>query len=139
MITIRLADDADENRVFALSLDFPAPYGIDRETFGETWNQKLADSSAYVAVAEVDGAVVGYVSGYAHTAFYANGATVWIDEIFVREDLRGRGIGRNLMDGVSKWAKERGCKLVALATLGAADFYQTLGYEDSAKYFKKHL
>ena len=139
MTTIRKAEDADESAVFALAQEFPATMSIDRTAFHDTWRHKLNDANSYIAVAEVGGTVVGYVSGYAHTTFYANGLTAWIDEILVREDMRRKGIGRKLMDELARWSKERGCKLAALATRRASEFYRALGYEDSARYYKKFL
>jgi hypothetical protein len=43
------------------------------------------------------------------------------------------------MQGFEAWAAKRGSKLVALATRRAAPFYQALGYEESAIYFRKLL
>ena len=62
-----------------------------------------------------------------------------MEEVFVRGDLRGRGIGRALMTEFERWARGRGCALVALATRRAAPFYHALGYEDSATYLRKLL
>ena len=46
---------------------------------------------------------------------------------------------RHLMAAAEDWARARGAAYVALATRRAAPFYQALGYEDSAIYFKKPL
>jgi hypothetical protein len=43
------------------------------------------------------------------------------------------------MQDFERWAAERGAKLVALATRRAAPFYQALGYQESATYFRKLL
>jgi GNAT superfamily N-acetyltransferase len=63
----------------------------------------------------------------------------WVEEIMVSEALRRQGIGQLLMQEFEAWAVARGCKLVALATRRAAVFYQALGYEESATYFRKLL
>ena len=44
-----------------------------------------------------------------------------------------------LLVAAEDWARRRGARYVALATRRAAPFYQALGYEDSAVYFKKPL
>ena len=62
-----------------------------------------------------------------------------MEEVFVRGDLRGLGIGRALMARFEQWARDRGCALVALATRRAAPFYHALGYQDSAAYLRKLL
>ncbi len=57
----------------------------------------------------------------------------------MRDQDRGRGIGRILMDAFERWAATEGCALVALATRRAGPFYRALGYEESATYFRKVL
>jgi hypothetical protein len=41
------------------------------------------------------------------------------------------------MGDFEAWAASRECKLVALATRRAADFYQAIGCAESATYFRK--
>ncbi len=61
----------------------------------------------------------------------------WAEEVFVRSQYRGRGVGRALMSTFGQWAAARNCTLVALATRRAAPFYRALGYEESAIYLRK--
>jgi GNAT superfamily N-acetyltransferase len=62
-----------------------------------------------------------------------------VEELFVLNEFRGKKIGKKLMEIIEERALERGSKLVALATRRASDFYKAIGYEESAKYFKKSL
>ena len=57
----------------------------------------------------------------------------------VGETFRRQGIGRRLMEAFEAWALAREAKIIALATRRAADFYEALGYEESAAYFRKRL
>jgi GNAT superfamily N-acetyltransferase len=82
---------------------------------------------------------VGYLLGFEHLTFYANGRVAWVEELFVCDDHRGRGAGQALMGAFEDWARGRGCALAALATRRAASFYRTLGYQDSAAYLRKLL
>ncbi len=43
------------------------------------------------------------------------------------------------MANFENWAQDGNCKIVALATRRAEDFYKALNYEESATYFKKQL
>jgi GNAT superfamily N-acetyltransferase len=74
-----------------------------------------------------------------HSTFYANGSTFWVDEILIKESMRRNGIGRNLMESITHWIRDRNCMLIALATNEAEEFYRGLGFQDSARYFKKYL
>ena len=139
MIQIREAKLEDIEGVLALAKDFPSPSPLDEDIFRKIWKQKQDDSNSYIGIAISNDMIVGYVSGFVHLAFYANGSTFWVDEIFVKEDLRRKGLGKDLMQSIELWVANRGCKLIALATNGAKEFYSELGFENSASYFKKYL
>ena len=82
---------------------------------------------------------MGYLLGFVHPAFFANGPVAWVEEVLVRPEYRGRGAGRALMSAFEQHAAGRDCRLVALATRRAAAFYRALGYQESAVYFRKVL
>lgn len=139
LLKVRRATVGDEFELFALVSQFPTPTPPNRETFASTLRSKLRDADAFVAVAELDRKLVGYVAGDAHETFYAGGKVAWVDEILVAADARRRGIGRALMADFEAWAENGRCRLIGLATRAAASFYEELGFEDSAGYFKRYL
>jgi len=136
---IRLAQDADAEAVLALAKPFATSFVVEAQAFQHAFAALLASPQAHLAVAETAQQVVGYVLGFEHYTFFANGRVAWVEEIMVMEARRRQGIGQLLMQGFEAWAVERGCKLVGLATRRAAAFYQALGYEASATYFRKLL
>jgi GNAT superfamily N-acetyltransferase len=136
---VRTADGEDRASLFSLTSQFPTPTPCPFESFSALLDSKLGDSSACILVAEHQGALIGYVSGSVRTAFYAAGATAWVEEILVRPEFRGRGVGAELMRAFESWAEAHGSRLVALATRGAVAFYERLGYATSAAYLKKYL
>lgn len=113
------------------------PLSIAR-SFTRHVKKKIGDADSCIVLAESDGCVVGYVSAYVHATLYADKPVAWIDEIFVSEDARNLGIGRGLMAEIDRWARGRGCRLVALASREAGEFYKALGYsEDVSRYYKR--
>jgi ribosomal protein S18 acetylase RimI-like enzyme len=56
---------------------------------------------------------------------------LYIDLLWVKEELRGNGYGRQLMETVEKKAKESGAKNAYLDTFSfqAPEFYEKLGYQ----------
>jgi GNAT superfamily N-acetyltransferase len=79
-------------------------------------------------VAEVDGAVAGYVlvdvvDGDAH-----------VEQVSVHPDRQGTGVGRALLDHVRAWAGARGMRAVTLTTFRDvpwnAPLYRHLGFVD---------
>jgi len=102
----------------------------------------LAQETDRVFVAELDGAVVGYVHANDYDALYAPPMKN-IMGIAVSAACRKQGIGRALLAAVEAWARESGAAGVRLvsgaARTGAHDFYRRCGYgsEKQQLNFKK--
>jgi GNAT superfamily N-acetyltransferase len=140
-VRIRPATAGDADAVAGLAEGLAQSFTFSRASFGAHYPALLAAGHAclLVAVTGAGGDCVGYLLGFEHLTFYANGRVAWVEEVFVHDGLRGQGVGRALMTAFERWARERGCALVALATRRAAPFYHALGYEDSATYLRKLL
>jgi GNAT superfamily N-acetyltransferase len=71
------------------------------------------------------------------------GTSAFIYDIEVREDLRGRGWGRELMTYAELWAAERGAREIALNVFGgnavARGLYASLGYSERSVAMAKAL
>jgi GNAT superfamily N-acetyltransferase len=77
-----------------------------------------------VALRDIEGRVVGGIT--------AN--TVWdwlqIEVLWIPEDLRGKGFGRQLLARAEELGRARGCRYVRLSTFEfeAREFYESQGY-----------
>ena len=131
------ADDADA--LFGLAKEFATSFLPERTAFEIALADIISTDAANLSVAEVNGEVVGYYLGFDHYTFYANGRVAWVEEITVKEAVRGRGVGKALMENFEEWSTSRGSKLIALATRRVASFYKSIGYEESATFFRKLL
>ena len=138
MPTVRLATLDDASELFALTRDFSTSFVVERMAFDRSLAALALDPNAHLAVAE-DGVLVGYVLGFDHYALFASGRVSWVEEIIVQEGRRRQNVGRQLMDSFEAWCRARGSRMVALATRRAAGFYEAIGYERSAEYFRKLL
>ena len=138
-VFIRKATEEDADAMFGLAKEFATSFLAERAAFENALADIISNDDANLSVAEVDGEVVGYCLGFDHYSFYANGRVAWVEEITVKEPLRRRGLGKLLMENFEEWSSNRGNKLVALATRRAASFYERIGYEDSATFFRKLL
>ena len=136
---IRKATPADYDALFTLVTRFATSFQPERDAFEKSAQQVLADEAAWWGVAERAGTILGYCLGFEHTAFYANGRMAWVEELMVQERWRRHGVGRALMAAFEEWARARRAKLVGSATRRAALFYEAVGYEASATYFRKLL
>lgn len=139
MPTIRPAELSDSDALYSLARAFATSFTVERSAFEPSFAALLETPDAFAAVASDGGRVVGYVLGFDHHTFYANGRVAWVEEIMVAEDARRRGVGRQLMESFEQWAKSRQAKLIGLATRRAGPFYCALGYDESGSYFRRLL
>lgn len=81
-------------------------------------------------VMEVDGRPVAFLAALPH------GARLHIDELDVRRDQQGQGIGRKLLSHTIDWAKTEGFRALSLTTFRSipwnAPFYASVGFRDWA-------
>ena len=71
-----------------------------------------------------DGELVGGGAGLVNWNWF------YVSVLWVSEDLRGQGVGRQLMARLEEAAREKGCRRIHLDTLGfqAREFYEALGF-----------
>ncbi|HEX5184358.1 MAG TPA: GNAT family N-acetyltransferase [Allosphingosinicella sp.] len=58
--------------------------------------------------ATVDGALVGFAIVIGHPATWSLAPTAYLEDLFVRPDARGQGIGRSLIEAIAAEGRERG-------------------------------
>ncbi len=136
---VRPAEAGDADDVARLAAALALSFEFSAARFRQHYPSLLAEDGARLLLAVNGGATIGYLLGFRHLTFYANGPVGWVEEIVVRDADRGEGVGRVLMNAFEQWAAAAGCTLIALATRRAAPFYRALGYQESAAYFRKVL
>ena len=84
-------------------------------------------------IAEWDGDPAGYAVIYATYSTFAGRAGIFLEDLFVRAQFRGKGIGKALLAEVARIARDEKCYGVKWEVLDwnqlAIDFYQSLGAE----------
>jgi GNAT superfamily N-acetyltransferase len=66
----------------------------------------------HALVAERDGEIVGMVHYIFHCSTWTKGPYCYLQDLFVREDVRGGGVGRELIEAVYERAKAQGASRV---------------------------
>jgi len=93
----------------------------------------LDNDRACILTAEADGQVIGMCSGQLTVSTAEGGPALLVEDVVVRGDWHGRGIGRRLMESLGAWAGEKGAsrlQLLADRNNGPAlDFYGKLGWQ----------
>lgn len=137
MMIIRDAILRDLEQVLVLTKSFSTSFAINEGEFRKNYPVLLENRNSKLLVAELDKKIVGYCLTFNHLALFSSGYVAWVEELVVDSYHRNKGIGRRLIETVETDAKNKGYKLIALATRRAMGFYLKLNYEESAAYFRK--
>jgi N-acetylglutamate synthase-like GNAT family acetyltransferase len=136
---IRNATNKDAEQVLELAKKFATSFKTDKEKFYKIYPEIVGDRNISFVVAEENNQIIGYCLSFHHLTFYANGYVSWVEEIMVNENYRSKGVGKKMMEEIEQISKSMDSKLIGLATRRAANFYEKIGYEESATYFRKLL
>jgi GNAT superfamily N-acetyltransferase len=95
-----------------------------------------------VLVAELDADVVGVCQVVVFQHFqHAGGWCCEIESVHVRRDVRGRGIGAQMLLAAEELARARDCYRIQLTSRNVREdahrFYLTNGYDQTSQGFKK--
>jgi N-acetylglutamate synthase-like GNAT family acetyltransferase len=140
-MTLRRAtpDDAEQVAELLGQLGYPAEVSAVRRRL-----ERLTDSTVDETwLVERGGEIAGVVGLHVSESLEHDGPVAKISELVVDERLRGKGIGRTLMEAAEREARRRGCVLLFLTTAerrqDAHRFYRRLGFEETGRRFAKSL
>jgi GNAT superfamily N-acetyltransferase len=87
--------------------------------------------TAFCHVAELDGEVVGFALWFLNFSTWLGKPGIYLEDLFVRPQARGTGLGKALLTTLIDIARERGYGRVEWSVLDwntpAQDFYRALG------------
>lgn len=90
-----------------------------------------ANPQVFAFLAELDGKVVGLALWFLTYSTWTGQPSLYLEDLFVDDDARGKGIARALMTRLAQEAKARDCARMDWAVLDwnvdAMAFYETLG------------
>ena len=138
---IRFANAADASTIADLldQLGYPAT----AEQVGARLGRLEQFRDAIALVAEIDGQVVGLVTGHVLPSIHVSGLVAWLTTLVVSDDHHNAGIGRRLAAAVEDWARGHGAARISVTSGkhrdGAHAFYERIGYERSGVRLTKIL
>lgn len=90
----------------------------------------LHPESAVVLVAEVNNVIVGMVTGQLIISTAVGGKSLLLEDLIVKKEYRGQGIGKGLLISIENWAKNHNILRMQLV----ADFRNQL----AVKFYQKN-
>lgn len=138
MLTIRAATIEDvpllRELIGGLAEFEKEPHAV-KITVGELARDGFGASPRFRAlIAEWDRKPAGYALFFPHYSTW-RGPGLFLEDLFIRSDFRGRGVGKALLAEVARIAMQEGCVLLRWEVLDwnqpAIDLYKALGAEFS--------
>lgn len=133
-ITIRKATENDIKTIFNFICEL-AVYEKLRDDVTATpdilMESLFVKRQAEVIIAEEEGRALGFALYFHNFSTFKGKACLYLEDIFVKEEQRGRGIGKMLFIRLAQIAVERGCERFDWAVLDwnkpSIEFYKSLG------------
>ena len=137
MIAIRPAVADDTPLILALAHELAA---YEREPDGVTATLPMLEEALFGAkplaeavIAELDGVPVGFALCFQNFSTWTGRPSLYLEDLFVREAARGKGVGKALLSHLAALALERNCTRFEWSVLDwnepAIAFYRTMGAE----------
>ena len=134
-LEIRSATESDVPLILQFIRDLAVYEKLEHKVIAteETVRRTLFGSPRFAEVvfAVVDGKEVGFALFFHNYSTFLGQPGIYLEDLFVKPESRGRGIGKALLGHLAKLAKERGCGRVEWAVLDwntpSINFYKSIG------------
>ena len=135
MLRLRAAEPADVPAIFTLIGELADYERLRAEMTGsaEDLRRHLFGEPRYVhtIVAEWDRAIAGFALYFFNYSTFLCRPGLYLEDLFVRPEFRGRGVGLNLLRSLEEVARNIGCGRFEWSVLdwnqSAIDFYREFG------------
>jgi GNAT superfamily N-acetyltransferase len=134
-IFIRPATENDVPAIFALIkelAEFEKLADQIKTTENELHNTLFGDDRfVEILLAEINGQIVGQALFFKNFSTFLGKPGIYLEDLYVKPELRGKGIGKMLLDKIISIAKERNYGRVEWSVLNwnnpAIEFYKKIG------------
>ncbi|MFH0816628.1 MAG: GNAT family N-acetyltransferase [Methanobacteriota archaeon] len=114
-----------------------------KAAFKKVLRQGLGDEKHYIVVAEEKGNLVGMADFWAYPEFLHGGLSGYLNNLYVREAQRGKGLGTKLLENLMEEAKRRGVVAMHIPVkpknLRALEFYRKAGMDEELLMMERRL
>ena len=141
--SIRTARSEDAGAIAQLIQELATAIGEDSPITAAYAGIFLVFQGCGVLLAEQDDGIVGLLSYSMRPNLYHAGPCGLIEELLVRDTVRGQGIGKGLIRAALRLFETMGCAEASVSTMpdneGALRLYRAMGFGDEAVLLEHHF
>lgn len=116
---------------------------LDKTHFNDTFTRNLSNPNIFYAVAVYENKTVGFISLHVQSLLHHSGNVAEIEELFVDPSMRGKGIGKKLVEHAKTIAKKQNCEVFEVSCNVRREkshiFYQNEGLSKTHYKFTENL
>ena len=105
---------------------------LDFEVFAAIFNENIANPNNLYLIAENENEGLGFISFHTQNLLHHNGRVGEIQEFFINENHRSKGVGRQLIEKIKQYADEYKLKSIEVTTnkrrVENVMIYENLGF-----------
>lgn len=133
-LVLRIAEEKDCQLILDLIKELAVYEKMLDQVAGtvETLRKSIFEQkAARVIIAEYEDNVVGYALYFYNFSTFIGKAGIYLEDIYVRPEYRGKGFGKTLLSQIATIAKENDCERVEWSCLNwnkpSIQFYESIG------------
>lgn len=140
-VLIRSANKKDYKELLVLYGDFVNDKNRYSNFDADSFLKVIKDEKVFIDVATIGNQIVGFISYSIRNVVRYPNPILEVEEFYVRLDQRRKGIGRELIEHVLRFADKRNCTYVFLASAKerteAHEFYKAMKFDNYAYHFRR--
>ncbi|EHD23434.1 MULTISPECIES: GNAT family N-acetyltransferase [Brenneria] len=146
-VTIRNAEKKDAGIILAMITELAiyekARHEVVTDQQGIEDSLFALDSKTEALIGEADGVPVGYAVFFTSYSTWLGRNGIYLEDLYVTPDRRGKGIGKTLLRHIAWLAAERNCGRLEWCVLDwnqpAIDFYRSIGATPQNEWIRYRL
>ena len=115
----------------------PARFEVGEQQMRHSVEQLIVDPNTEFLLAALGDPATGVCQLRFRHSVWTSSEDCWLEDLFVEEGARGKGLGRALVNAACERASERGAQRIELDTnesnAGAIALYESLGFSSASK------
>lgn len=131
---IRVITNADREEYIKMAEDFyhsdAVSHSIQRENFENAFDEAIKGNPfTELYILEQEGTIAGYAAVAVTYTTEGGGKTLWLDELYIKEQFRGKGLGRSVIEYLKSDMTVKRIRLeITPQNFGAERLYKSLDF-----------